>query len=44
MVAAKDIILEVLRKLTVKGGVNRVFEYAGEGGKNFISSTKSNYY
>ncbi|SDP50380.1 aconitate hydratase [Clostridium gasigenes] len=31
MVAAKDIILEVLRKLTVKGGVNRVFEYAGMG-------------
>ncbi|MGL5347172.1 MAG: aconitate hydratase [Peptostreptococcaceae bacterium] len=34
MVAAKDIILEVLRKLTVKGGVSRVFEYAGEGLKN----------
>ncbi|MBU3134164.1 aconitate hydratase [Clostridium gasigenes] len=33
MVAAKDIILEVLRKLTVKGGVNRVFEYAGMGVK-----------
>lgn len=33
MVAAKDIILEVLRKLTVKGGVSRVFEYAGEGVK-----------
>lgn len=34
MVAAKDIILEVLRRLTVKGGVSRVFEYAGEGVKN----------
>lgn len=33
MVAAKDIILEVLRRLTVKGGVSRVFEYAGEGVK-----------
>ena len=33
MVAAKDIILEVLRKLTVKGGVGRVFEYGGEGVK-----------
>ncbi|EOR26531.1 MULTISPECIES: aconitate hydratase [Clostridium] len=33
MVSAKDIILEVLRKLTVKGGVSRVFEYAGEGVK-----------
>ncbi len=30
-VAAKDIILEVLRKLTVKGGVGRVMEYTGEG-------------
>lgn len=33
MVSAKDIILEVLRKLTVKGGVSRVFEYSGEGVK-----------
>ncbi|MBD7910941.1 MULTISPECIES: aconitate hydratase [Clostridium] len=33
MVASKDIILEVLRRLSVKGGVNRVFEYAGEGVK-----------
>ncbi|MBS5884352.1 aconitate hydratase [Clostridium sp.] len=33
MVAAKDIILEVLRRLTVKGGVSRVFEYCGEGVK-----------
>ena len=30
-VAAKDIILEVLRCLTVKGGVGRVMEYTGEG-------------
>ncbi len=30
-VSAKDIILELLRKLTVKGGVGRVFEYSGEG-------------
>jgi len=33
MVAAKDVILEVLRVLTVKGGVGKVFEYAGEGVK-----------
>ena len=33
MVAAKDVILEVLRLLTVKGGVGKVFEYAGEGVK-----------
>src|SRR5215210_1954394 len=30
-VASKDIILEVLRRLTVKGGVGRVFEYYGPG-------------
>lgn len=30
-VAAKDIILELLRRLTVKGGVGRVFEYGGPG-------------
>lgn len=30
-VSAKDIILEVLRNLTVKGGVGRVIEYYGEG-------------
>jgi len=34
MVAAKDVILEVLRVLTVKGGVGKVFEYAGEGVKS----------
>ncbi len=28
---AKDIILEVIRVLTVKGGVGKVIEYAGEG-------------
>jgi aconitate hydratase len=30
-VSAKDVILEMLRRLTVKGGVGRVFEYGGEG-------------
>lgn len=30
-VSAKDIILEVLRILTVKGGVGKVIEYVGEG-------------
>ena len=33
-VSAKDVILELLRRLTVKGGVGKVFEYAGEGLKN----------
>ena len=32
-VSAKDVILEVLKKLTVKGGVGAVIEYAGEGVK-----------
>lgn len=30
-VAAKDVILEVLRRLSVKGGVGKVIEYCGEG-------------
>ena len=29
--SAKDIILEILRRLTVKGGVGKVFEYNGPG-------------
>lgn len=32
-VAAKDVILEVLRRMTVKGGVGKVIEYTGEGVK-----------
>lgn len=32
-VGAKDIILEVLRRLTVKGGVGKIIEYSGEGVK-----------
>ena len=31
MVTAKDVILEVLRRLSVKGGVAKIMEYAGEG-------------
>ncbi|MBI4566266.1 MAG: aconitate hydratase [Planctomycetes bacterium] len=30
-VSAKDVILELLRRLTVKGGVNRIMEYVGPG-------------
>ena len=30
-VTPKDIILEILRIKTVKGGINKVFEYTGEG-------------
>jgi aconitate hydratase len=30
-VSAKDVILDLLRRLTVKGGVGKVFEYGGPG-------------
>lgn len=30
-VSAKDVILEILRRLSVKGGVGKVMEYTGEG-------------
>ncbi len=33
MVAAKDVILEVLRRLSVKGGVGKIMEYGGPGVK-----------
>ncbi|CAD7775040.1 3-isopropylmalate dehydratase large subunit [Candidatus Methanoperedenaceae archaeon GB50] len=33
-VAAKDVILELLRRCTVKGGVGRAFEYCGDGVKS----------
>ena len=33
-VSAKDIIMELLRRLSVKGGVGKIFEYGGEGIKN----------
>ena len=32
-VSAKDVILEVLRRMSVKGGVGKVMEYCGEGVK-----------
>ncbi len=32
-VSAKDVILEVLRRLSVKGGVGKIIEYTGEGVK-----------
>ena len=32
-VSAKDVILEVLRRLSVKGGVGKIIEYCGEGVK-----------
>lgn len=30
-VAAKDIVLEMLRRVSVKGGTGKIFEYVGEG-------------
>ena len=33
-VSAKDVILELLRRLSVKGGVGKVIEYGGAGVKN----------
>ncbi|MBE3127994.1 MAG: aconitate hydratase [Candidatus Atribacteria bacterium] len=33
-VSAKDIILELLKRVTVKGGVGKIFEYIGEGVKS----------
>ena len=32
-VSAKDVILEVLRIMSVKGGVGKIIEYGGEGVK-----------
>ncbi|HHW56884.1 MAG TPA: aconitate hydratase [Clostridia bacterium] len=32
-VSAKDVILELLKRLTVKGGVGKIFEYSGDGVK-----------
>lgn len=32
-VSAKDVILEVLRRMSVKGGVGKIMEYCGEGVK-----------
>ena len=40
-VGAKDVILEVLRILSVKGGVGRVIEYFGEGVKNLSVSQRA---
>ncbi|MBM4145630.1 MAG: aconitate hydratase [Nitrospira sp.] len=33
-VTAMDVILEILRRLTVKGGVGKIFEYSGSGTKD----------
>ncbi len=38
--SAKDVILEVLRQLSVKGGVGRIIEYYGEGIKSLSVSER----
>ena len=38
-VSAKDVILELLRRLTVKGGVGKIFEYGGEGVKTLTDKS-----
>ncbi|MFQ5431627.1 MAG: aconitate hydratase [Nitrospinota bacterium] len=40
-VSAKDVILEVLRRLTVKGGVGKVVEYSGSGVKSLSVPERS---
>ena len=40
-VSAKDIILEVLRRVSVKGGVGKIFEYGGEGVKTLSVPERS---
>lgn len=40
-VSAKDVILEVLRRISVKGGVGKVFEYCGPGVKSLSVSERA---
>lgn len=40
-VSAKDVILEILRRLSVKGGVGRVLEYGGSGVKGLSVPARS---
>ena len=40
-VSAKDVILDVLRRLSVKGGVGRVLEYGGSGVKGLSVPARS---
>lgn len=40
-VSAKDVILEVLRRMTVKGGVGKIIEYGGEGVKTLSAPERA---
>jgi aconitate hydratase len=39
--SAKDVILEMLRRLTVKGGTGKIFEYFGEGARSLSATEKA---
>jgi aconitate hydratase len=39
--SAKDVILEMLRRLTVKGGTGKVFEYFGDGAQSLSAAEKA---
>jgi aconitate hydratase len=39
--SAKDVILEMLRRLTVKGGTGRLFEYFGDGARSLSATEKA---
>jgi aconitate hydratase A / 2-methylisocitrate dehydratase len=39
--SAKDIILEMLNRFTVKGGTGKIFEYFGEGAKRLSATQKA---
>ena len=39
-VTAKDVILELLRRLTVRGGAGKVFEYGGPGLKSLLAAQR----
>jgi predicted aconitate hydratase len=40
-VSAKDVILEMLRRLTVKGGVGKIFEYFGPGVESLSATDRA---
>ena len=39
-VTAKDVILELLRRLTVRGGMGKIFEYAGPGLRGLLAAQR----
>src|SRR5881409_4455637 len=39
-VTAKDVILELLRRLSVRGGTGKIFEYAGPGVKSLLAAQR----